>query len=81
VCPAPSTVGSESIFRFNPTVPSQRSSGQATVRSLNAFAAGVTTKTTASYVHVQNGATVVVTGTSNCTETYPGAADVACGNG
>jgi hypothetical protein len=81
VCPAPSTVGSESIFRFIPVTPSQGTTGRGTVRTLNAFAAATTTKTTAAYVHVQNGATVLFSGTTNCTETYPGAADLGCGNG
>jgi hypothetical protein len=82
VCPAPSTVGIASAFRFNPTTINQGKTGVGSIRDLADFAAGVTTKTTSAYVHViKVGSPTLFTGSTTCVEKYPGVADFACGNG
>ena len=82
VCPAPSTVGIASVFRFNPTTLNQGKTGVGSLRDLADFPAGLATKTTSAYVHViKVGQPTLFTGSSACVEKFPGVADFACGNG
>jgi hypothetical protein len=82
VCPAPSTVGVASVFRFDATSVNQGKTGVGSLRDLNDFPAGTTTKTTTAYVHVIHvGSPTLFTGSTACVETYPGSAAFTCGNG
>jgi hypothetical protein len=81
VCPAPSTAGVSSVFRFNATAVHQDTIRLGSVRGLKDFPAGTTTKTTSATVHVLNGTTSLFAATSSCTETYPGTSGFGCGLG
>ena len=82
VCPAPSAVGVASVFRFDATSVNQGVTGVGDLRALKDFPAGTATKSTTAYVHViKNPSTNLFTGSTACTETYPGTAAFTCGNG
>jgi hypothetical protein len=84
VCPAPSTVGVASVFRFDATSVNQGKTGVGDLRALKDFPTGTTTKSTTAYIHViKTGSpnTNLFTGSTACVETYPGSAAFSCGNG
>ncbi len=82
VCPAPSTVGIASVFRFDATTVNQGKTGVGSLRDLKDFPAGTASKSTLAYVHViKTPATNLFTGSTACVETYPGTAAFTCGNG
>jgi hypothetical protein len=82
VCPAPSTVGVASVFRFDATSVNQGKTGVGSIRDLKDFPAGTASKSTTAFVHViTNPSTNLFTGSTACSETYPGTAAFTCGNG
>ena len=79
VCPAPSTVGVATVFRFFGSTQSQSSNASGDVRHLKDFPTGVATKTTSAWEHIKNGNAPLFDTSGACTENYPTPASFACG--